>query len=117
MGLRETSVRWYIAALLLALMVLLFGTVLAHNHREMQSLLAEEQRLRTEIAKAGEHERTLRLQLNGASGGSTAASDARAMSFVLPDEVCFQVTNPDLLDMYTEGEWQILQEERQLGLR
>lgn len=39
------------------------------------------------------------------------------MSFVLPNEVCFEVLDADLLDLYTEDEWKIIQEERNLGLR
>lgn len=113
MELRDKTIRWYIAVLLTALMALLFGTILSGNARTMESLRQAEADLRTQISRAGERERSLRLQLSGGSG----ASDARAMSFVLPNELCYEVVNPELLDKYTEDEWAIIQEERKLGMR
>lgn len=113
MELRDKTIEWYIAALLTALLILLFGTIIANNARTMGELRDTEAYLRTQISQANARERSLRLQV---SNGGTI-SGARAMSFVLPNEVCFEVLDADLLDLYTEDEWKIIQEERNLGLR
>lgn len=115
--LRDKTVKWYMALLFLFLVVILFATLLSSNARKLEQLRGEEASLRLRLSQTAESERTLRLQLSGSSSGSAMADQARAMSFVLPDEVCFEILDADLLDKYTEKEWAILMEERNLGLR
>ena len=114
---RDQTTKWYVALLMLLLVVILFATLLSSNARELESLRKEEESLRLRLSQTTETERTLKLQLSSASSGSTVASEARAMSFVLPDEVCFEIVDADLLDRYTEEEWDVMMEERSLGLR
>lgn len=115
--LRDKTIKWYMALLFLFLVVILFATLLSSNARKLEQLRGEEASLRLHLSQTAESERTLRLQLSGSSSGSAMADQARAMSFVLPDEVCFEILDADLLDKYTEEEWAVLMEERNLGLR
>ena len=89
--LRDRTTKWYVAVPLFLLVAILFGVLLRNNATELSRLRAEEQLLATQKTQVAEEERSLRLQLSSVSSGSSVASAARAMSFVTPDEVCYEI--------------------------
>ena len=71
--------------------------------------------MRVQLTMSQSEEASLRVKLNNVGSTSSMDSEARAMSFVRPGEIRFQIVDAELLDKYTEKEWQALMEARALG--
>ena len=92
--LRSSRYPWKLVIPLLLLILLLFGWILGENNRRLQSLKEEEAALRLELTASQSEEQSLKVKLANVSSTGSMDSEARAMSFVKPGEICFEIVNP-----------------------
>lgn len=113
--LQTRRIRWFWIVIALGVMIVLFGAGLSGNRKMKEQFAEEELSLKLQLSASQKAEAELRLRLQNVGTSGQVDTDARAQSFVKPDEMRFEIMDAELLDNYTEAEWKILMEERISG--
>lgn len=114
-GLKTRDIKWSIILPILLAILCLFSWRLMESHRKMEAMQIEEANLRLRLTNSQKEETTLKLKLSSVGSTGSMDSEARAMSFVKPGEIRFEIVDAQLLDKYTEQEWKVFMEESTLG--
>ncbi len=110
--LQSIQVRWPFLAIIVVLILVLFFMAMDHTRRNLynaeQALIMSE-RERSEIGMTLV-DKQQRVDNLGTRQDTTNRAQQQGM--IMEGELCFEVTNPDRLDAYTEEEYRILMQER-----
>ncbi len=107
-ALKKMQIRWLPVIAAAAVMLTLFAWGMARNAADIREASRREADLQVERLDREEALSTLKAKAQDV--GSTRYVETRARSelgYLKPGEIRFVVTNPELLDSYTEEEWQI----------
>ncbi len=113
-SLKIRRVSWVILIPALFLAVLACFMIYHQDSRALKALADEELRLKMVVSQNQQEEQSLRQQIENVSTSAQMEALARQQDFMKEGELRFEVVDPDLLDMYTEEEWEIMMMERKL---
>lgn len=112
---RVRRVSWFVIGPAVLLAIAFCMWMYSKDSRALTDLTAEELRLRMVITQNQQQEQSLRIRIDSVGTSAQLETEARKQDFMKPGEMRFEVANPELLDKYTESEWEILMAERKLG--
>lgn len=116
-NLKMKRMRWVVVLTLLAGMLVLFFASMIQHQQKLAELEQYRQELTSELDGVMRQQHALNIQLKDVGSTSMLDSTVRAEDFVKPGELRFTIDNSEgVLEMYTEEEWEILMNERDLGL-
>ena len=108
--LKRMQFRWVALIAAVVLLLTLFAYGLWRNDRDLRQAMDEEEARQIQLTSLQAELDSLKVRYRevDTSDSSYIESRARAeLGYLKPGEIRFQVTNPDLLDSYTDEEWQI----------
>lgn len=106
-------IRWPVLALAAVVLLIGFFFLMGQTQGEIDRLLAQEAELVAQRDKLDDVYAELKAQLRLVGSDGFVETEARKnYEFINQGEVCFEFTNADLLDNYTEEEVQIIMEEK-----
>ncbi|MBQ8556819.1 MAG: septum formation initiator family protein [Clostridia bacterium] len=106
-------ISWRLLALMLAVLLVIFGVMMHMSQKELASLRAQDAALQMQLSSMEMTYSDLKAELRWVGSDSYVENEAREKyDFIKEGELCFEVTNPQALDGYTQEEWQIILDEK-----
>ena len=113
---RTGAVSWLVVIPVVLAMIALFAYGIHRNGEDLRQAHSDELLRQYSLSRKEEELQTLKAELRDVGSMGYIETRARAeLSYLKPGEVRFEITNPELLDSYTESEWQILLDEMAMG--
>lgn len=109
---RTYQFSWVILLAVLAVVSVLFAFGMTRNGQELQERVAKENTLQIVLSEKEQQNSELSKKIDAVGSMGQIESAARSeLMYRKPEEVSFEVENPELLDSYTEEEWKLLMAE------
>ena len=109
---RTYQFSWVILLAVLAVVSVLFAFGMTRNGQELQERVAKEDTLQIVLSEKEQQNSELSKKIDAVGSMGQIESAARSeLMYRKPEEVSFEVENPELLDSYTEEEWKLLMAE------
>ena len=114
--LRGMQIRWPFLLIVLAAVVMLF--IVVSNRLGAMREAADRRNLDNgiEVTVRGREQEEKQTRNNNMGHVEAIEIQAREQGMVKKDEVCFEISNPSMLDAYSADEMEILLQERAWGL-
>ena len=113
---RKGAVSWIVVIPVFAALLGLFAFGLHRNSADLRAANSNELLRQYDLSRKEEELQALKLELRNVGSMGYIETRARTeLGYLKPGELRFEVTNPELLDSYTETEWQILLQEMSMG--
>ena len=111
-SLRRMQWSWLMLAVIMILLIIVFAFGMSRNSADRRQALSQESNQQYLLSRKEEELISLRAKLEDVGSKSYIETHARGdLSYLKPGEIRYHVTNPELLDSYTEEEWQIMLDE------
>lgn len=108
-------VSWFVVLPLLVVAVVVCLGCYQQDNAQLASMGREAAQLQDERSVYQSKTEKRRTEMKNVGTTAQLESEARKQNFIKEGELLFEVVNTDLLDNYTEEEWNILMEERTLN--
>ena len=108
--LKRVQIRWIAIISAAVLMVTLFAFGMWRNDQDLKRAMSEEEARQYELTNLQAELDSLKVRYREVDKNDSSYIESRAraeLGYLKPGEIRFQVTNPDLLDSYSDEEWQI----------
>ncbi len=108
-SLRRMQWSWLMMIVIVVLMAAVFAFGMSRNDADRRQAKSQESSQQYILSRKEEELISLRAKLEDVGSKSYIEDHARGdLSYLKPGEIRYTVTNPELLDSYTEDEWQII---------
>lgn len=105
-------IRWPLAAIGAMILSGLLAACVINGERALELVRSQEEQSARQLAAQQALVKDLKNQKEIANSSGYIKAKARQYGFIMPGELCFEISNADLLPNYTEAEVQTYMDEK-----